>query len=349
MRDFLSSEKNNMKALVCTKPGELKYADIPDPVMKPGYAIVRIRNMGVCGTDLHAFEGTQPFFQYPRILGHELSGELVDFDEAPGFEKGDAVTLLPYLDCGKCIACRAGKTNCCTNLQVCGVHIDGGMVDYYAIPSRLLVQAQGLGFTELALVEPLSIGAHGIRRAAVQPKEFVLVMGAGPIGLGTMEFARLRGAEVIAMDMNTRRLDFCRTELGVKHIVRAGGKNVKEQLLDITHGDMPTVVIDASGNRQAINQGLDFLAHGGRYILIGLQKGELVFSHPEFHKREATLMSSRNALREDFDYVIQCMKKDLIHPLSFITNRVKFKDAAEGFPRWLNPSSGVIKVVLEKD
>jgi 2-desacetyl-2-hydroxyethyl bacteriochlorophyllide A dehydrogenase len=338
-----------MKALVCTRPGQLDYIEMPEPELKTGYAIIRIRNIGICGTDLHAFEGTQPFFNYPRILGHELSGELVEFDEAPGFQKGDIVTFLPYLNCGKCVACRAGKTNCCTRLKVCGVHIDGGMADYYAVPSRLLVPAQGLGPDELALVEPLAIGAHGVGRAAVRPGEYVLVMGAGPIGLGLMGFARLGGAVIIAMDMNIRRLDFCRNELGIKYMIRAGENDVMQQLMDITNGDMPTVVIDASGNLKAINQGLNYLAHGGRYVLVGLQKEEMVFSHPEFHKREATLMSSRNATREDFDYVIQCLKKDLIRPLSFITNRVKFKDAAEGFPRWLHPDSGVIKVLLEKD
>jgi 2-desacetyl-2-hydroxyethyl bacteriochlorophyllide A dehydrogenase len=338
-----------MEALVCKKPGEMEYADIPEPELKPGYAIIRIRNIGVCGTDLHAFEGTQPFFHYPRILGHELSGVLVDVDEAPEFQKGDAVTFLPYLNCGNCIACRAGKTNCCINLRVCGVHIDGGMSDYYAVPSRLLVHAQGLGFDELALVEPFAIGAHGIRRASIQPGEFVLITGAGPIGLATMAFAKLRGAKVIAIDTNARRLDFCKAQLGIKYTLQADANDLMEQLQDITDGDMPTVVIDASGNRRAINQGLNYLAHGGRYILVGLQKEELVFSHPEFHKREATLMSSRNATREDFDYVIDCMKKDLIHPLSFITNRVKFKEAAAGFPLWMNPASGVIKVILEKD
>ena len=128
-----------MNALVCTEPGKFEYTEIAEPAMKAGHAIVRIRNIGICGTDLHAFEGTQPFFNYPRILGHELSGELIDFDDAPGFQRGEKVTFLPYINCGDCIACRAGKTNCCVNLLVCGVHIDGGMVDYYSIPSRLLV------------------------------------------------------------------------------------------------------------------------------------------------------------------------------------------------------------------
>jgi threonine dehydrogenase-like Zn-dependent dehydrogenase len=338
-----------MKALICTEPGKLEYVDRPEPELKAGEAIIRIRNICICGTDLHAFEGTQPFFNYPRILGHELSGELIDFDEAPGFQKGEALTFLPYLNCGKCIACRTGKTNCCTKLQVCGVHIDGGMVDYYSIPTRLLVHAQGLSLTELAMVEPLSIGAHGIRRAAVQPGEFVLVMGAGPIGLATLEYARMQGAKLIAMDMNPQRLEFCRTKLDITHIIQAGDIHITEQLMDITHGDMPTVVIDATGNRKAINQGLHYLAHGGRYVLIGLQKEELVFSHPEFHKRETTLMSSRNATREDFEMVITSIKEKRIQPLSFVTTRVKFNETATRFPDWLNPSSHIIKVVVEKD
>jgi threonine dehydrogenase-like Zn-dependent dehydrogenase len=339
-----------MKALICTEPGRMDYIDLPEPERKSDHAIVRIRKICICGTDLHAFEGTQPFFNYPRILGHELSGELVEFEGAPDFQRGESVTFLPYLNCGECIACLAGKTNCCSSLKTCGVHIDGGMADYYSIPSRLLVHAQGLDLTELALVEPLSIGAHGIRRANVQPGEFVLVMGAGPIGLGVMEFARIRGAEVIAMDTNVFRLEFCKTRLGVKHIVRVENcKQVMEHLSDITHGDMPTAVIDASGNLQAINQGFQYMSYGGRYILVGLQKGEIAVAHPEFHKKEATLMSSRNATREDFDFVMQSIRDKKIHPLSLITNRVPFNKAAEGFPDWIKSQRSIIKVVVEKE
>jgi 2-desacetyl-2-hydroxyethyl bacteriochlorophyllide A dehydrogenase len=337
-----------MKALVCTEPGKMEYRDLEQPELKKGYAIVRIRNICICGTDLHAYEGTQPFFSYPRILGHELSGELVDFDDAPGFQKGESVTFLPYLNCGHCIACRAGRTNCCVSLRVCGVHIDGGMADYFTIPSRLLVHGQDLDLTELALVEPLAIGAHGIRMGNIQEGELVLVMGAGPIGLAAMEFARIRGAEVIVMDVNANRLEFCKNILGVSHIIDAGKNQVAEQLMDITRGDMPSAVIDASGNLKAIHSGLNYLAHGGKFILIGLQKEELVFSHPEFHKRETTLMSSRNATREDFDYVMQSMSRGQINPRAFITNRVPFGEAAAGFPNWLNSSSNVIKVVVEK-
>jgi 2-desacetyl-2-hydroxyethyl bacteriochlorophyllide A dehydrogenase len=338
-----------MKALVCTKPGKLEYADLAEPVLKPGHAIVRIRKISICGTDLHAFEGTQPYFNYPRILGHELSGELVDFDVAPGFQKGDKVTFLPYVNCGTCIACRAGKTNCCEKLEVCGVHIDGGMVDYFSIPARLLVLSQGLNLSELSLVEPFAIGAHGIRRADVQQDEFVLIMGAGPIGICAMEFARLRGAKIIVTDTNSNRLDFCKSKLGLSHVINAGDKFIVEQLKDITHGEMPTVVIDASGNLKAINQGVHYLAHGGRYILIGLQKGDFTFNHPEFHKKETTLMSSRNATREDFETVIFNFREKLINPLLLITNRVKFSEAASRFSDWLNPANHTIKVIVEND
>ncbi|HEY2350031.1 MAG TPA: zinc-binding alcohol dehydrogenase family protein [Puia sp.] len=338
-----------MNALICLEPGKFEYADVAEPQMKAGHAIVRIRNIGICGTDLHAFEGTQPFFSYPRILGHELSGELVDFDDAPGFHRGEAVTFLPYLNCGDCVACRAGKTNCCVKLRVCGVHIDGGMVDYYSIPSRLLVHSHGLDLLDLALVEPMSIGAHGVRRAGVQPGEFVLVMGAGPIGMATIEFAKLKDAKIIVLDKNPYRLEFCRNMPGVLNVIHASDHNIVEQLSEITHGDLPTVVFDASGNQAAIHNGLNYLAYGGRYILIGLQKEKLVFSHPEFHKREVTLMSSRNATRDDFEYVIQTMVNKQINHRSFITNRVQFNDAASGFSDWLSPSNHIIKVVVEKD
>jgi len=315
------------------------------PMAGPGQAIIKIRRIGVCGTDLHAFEGTQPFFEYPRILGHELAGDLVDMDRAPGYSPGEAVTVIPYFNCGVCIACRMGKPNCCAVLKVCGVHIDGGMVDYLSVPSASLVHGNGLSYDQLALVEPLAIGAHAIRRAGVEAGEYVLVVGAGPIGLGVMEAARIAGGEVIAMDINRDRLKFCREKLQVLHTV-SGGKDVMEELKHITRGEMPTVVVDATGNRRAIDEGFCYMAHGGRYVLVGLQKGEITFSHPEFHKREGTLMSSRNATRQDFDSVMENMKKKLIDPTVFITHRVGFGEVKAEFADWLDPAKGVIKAMV---
>jgi 2-desacetyl-2-hydroxyethyl bacteriochlorophyllide A dehydrogenase len=337
-----------MKALVCIQPGELEYREIDAPLAGPGEAIIRIRRIGICGTDLHGFEGTQPFFDYPRILGHELAGDLVDFDQAPGFTPGEAVTVIPYFNCGTCIACRSGKPNCCTTLKVCGVHMDGGMVDYLSVPSASLIHGSGLSYDQLALVEPLAIGAHAVRRAGVQPGEFVLVVGAGPIGLGTMESVRIAGGQVIAMDINEDRLRFCREKLQVLHTVNGADKPM-EQIRHITRGDMPTVVIDATGSLKAINGGFRYLAHGARYVLVGLQKGEIQFSHPEFHKREATLMSSRNATRQDFDMVMGAMHRGLIDPTTYITHRVGFEEVKAEFAGWLDPARGVIKAMVEKD
>jgi 2-desacetyl-2-hydroxyethyl bacteriochlorophyllide A dehydrogenase len=342
-------KNHHMKTLVCNCPGQLEYQAGAPPAQGPGQAIIRIRRIGICGTDLHAFEGTQPFFEYPRILGHELAGELVSADNAPGFEAGEAVTFIPYFNCGTCIACRTGKPNCCVSLQVCGVHTHGGMAEYLSVPAAALVHGQGLGFDELALIEPLAIGAHGVRRAALQAGEFVLVVGAGPIGLGTMAFARIAGAQVIALDINEARLQFCQDKLQVQHVVHAGAPDVTAQLARITGGDMPTVVIDATGSQKAINNAFPYLAHGGRFVLIGLQKGEISFSHPEFHKREATLMSSRNATRQDFEHVITMMKQGLVQPATFITHRVAFDQVKAQFASWLNPATGVIKAMVELD
>lgn len=338
-----------MKALVCIQPGELAYRDIDAPLAGPGRSVIRIRRIGICGTDLHAFEGTQPYFSYPRILGHELAGDLVDLDQAPGFMPGEAVTIIPYFNCGVCVACRNGKPNCCTTIQVCGVHVDGGMVEYLSVPSSSLVHGNGLTHDQLALVEPLAIGAHAIRRAAVQPGEFVLVVGAGPIGLGTMESARIAGAEVIAMDINDNRLRFCRERLQILHTVNPVSEDAVAALSRSTRGDMPTVVIDATGSLGAINQAFKYMAHGARYVLVGLQKGEISFSHPEFHKREGTLMSSRNATRADFDFVMDAMKKGSIDPTTYITHRVGFDAVADRFASWLDPATGVIKAMINMD
>lgn len=336
-----------MKTLVCAEPRRFEYKERQQPQLTENQAMIKIKRIGICGTDLHAFEGTQPFFNYPRILGHELSGELVESNQAPGFKMDEIVSFIPYFHCGTCIACRSGRPNCCVHMQVCGVHIDGGMAEYLSVPSASLLHGDGLSLDEMALVEPLAIGAHGIRRAVIAPGEFVLVIGAGPIGLGTMEFARIAGGKVIAMDINEQRLHFCKDKLKVPHTINALEPHVTEQLQEITSGDMPTVVIDATGSQKAINNAFQFMAHGGRYVLIGLQRGEITISHPEFHKREGTLMSSRNATREDFEQVIRALQNKEVEPSTYITHRAHFDEVITEFEHWLKPTTGVIKAMIE--
>jgi len=333
-----------MKILTCTTPRQFDYGMAKIPMATPGNSIVRIRRIGVCGTDIHAFDGTQPYFTYPRILGHELGCVFVEGD-AEGFTPGENLTIIPYYHCGACVACRNNKTNCCQHLKVAGVHVDGGMVEYLSVPSYALVHGNGLSLDALALVEPLCVSAHGIRRADVRPGEFVLVIGAGPIGLGAMEFARIAGGKVIALDVNDIRLRFCREILKADFAFNALAPDLYERIHEVTNGDMPTVVIDATGNQKAINNAFRFMAHTARYVLIGLQKGEVSVSHPEFHKREGTLMSSRNATRADFEYVIACIGKGLIDPQAYITHRLQFDDVKDRFAGMF-ASGEVIKAMI---
>jgi 2-desacetyl-2-hydroxyethyl bacteriochlorophyllide A dehydrogenase len=331
---------HTLKTLICVSPGNFEYIDKEPPVPTKDHAIVKVTRIGICGTDLHAFEGTQPYFSYPRVLGHELAGQIVDINDSSEFKIGDIVTVMPYFYCGKCIACRNGKTNCCVQLKVAGVHTDGGFCEYYLVPTYSLIHSRGLSFEELALTEPLAIGAHGVRRAEIKSGENVMIIGAGPIGLGLMEFAKLAGGNVIAMDINETRLAFCRENVGVKTI------NSEEQLRELTGGEMASVVVDATGNLNAINNGFRYVSHGGKYILVGLQKENIQFSHPEFHKREATLMSSRNATKEDFEKVLDAMTLKKFDPLKFITHSVGFNEVKDQFPSWLNAESNVIKAMV---
>jgi 2-desacetyl-2-hydroxyethyl bacteriochlorophyllide A dehydrogenase len=334
-----------MKALVCTTPHQFDYTVAPMPVAGDGETLLKIERIGICGTDLHAYEGTQPYFNYPRILGHELAATIVE-TKAFGFSIGDAVTIIPYMHCGQCIACKTGMHNCCVNMKVFGVHIDGGMREFVTVPDTALVKSGGLSLDELALVEPLAIGAHAVKRANIEANEFVLVMGTGPIGIGIAAFAKIAGAQVIMVDVNDGRLDFCKNLLDIKHTINPSSQNVVDLCKLITNNDMPTVVIDATGNLNAINNAFAYLAHGGRYVLVGLQKEHISFSHPEFHKREATLMSSRNANTQDFNYAIDCIQKGLVKPSSLITHKVSFTAVTNNFESWLNPATGVVKAMV---
>jgi len=335
-----------MRILTCLKPGEFAYSNGHVPEIKKGYALIKVQRIGICGTDLHAFEGTQPFFNYPRVLGHELAGEIVEIETHADYRIGDQVSIIPYFSCGTCFACTQGKTNCCSTLNVFGVHSDGGMAEFILIPIQALFKSASLDLDALALLEPLSIGAHGIKRSQIKPHEFVLIVGAGPIGLGAAAMASLAGAQVIMQDVNQNRLDFAMENLKISYCINPQKEDAFLALKEITHGNMPRVVIDATGNKKAMEHSFQYISHGGTYVLIGLQLNEISFSHPEFHKREATLMSSRNATREDFQWVADSIEQKLIDPNLFISHRIAFEDLASQFPDLINPSMGVIKAMV---
>lgn len=337
-----------MKVIVCNRPGSLTYEEREMPTVKKGFSLIRVRRIGVCGTDLHAFDGTQPFFTYPRILGHEIAAEFIEGD-AEGFTSGELVTVIPYISCGSCIACKKGKTNCCSSLNVLGVHSDGAMAEYFLVPSTLLVMSQGLSIDELALIEPLSIGCHAVGRAEINPGDDVLVVGAGPIGIGIIHYARHAGARVIVMDSNAHRLEFVKEVLRIPDSIHVTTQNASEELSTLTNASMASIVFDATGNLAAINNSFRYMAHAGKYVLVGLQLEAISFSHPEFHKREATLMSSRNATRVDFEKVIDSIKNGAINPKAMITHKVGFSRVVSDFSSLTQSGQHVIKALINID
>ncbi|QPC84076.1 zinc-binding alcohol dehydrogenase family protein [Phototrophicus methaneseepsis] len=335
-----------MKTLVLQEPGHFILTDTDAPQSPaPGEALVRVVRVGICGTDLHAFEGTQPFFDYPRILGHELAVEIVAINGETPLSVGDICAVRPYMNCGECIACRQGKTNCCENLQVIGVHYDGGMREQIIVPLDKLHPTPGLPVEQVALVETLSIGAHAVRRAQLQTGEHTLVIGAGPIGLGVAQFARAAGAHVIVMDINPDRLAFCRDGLGFEHTIDAR-HSPEEQLRALCDGDLPTAVFDATGSSKSMHQAFMYVAHGGRLIFVGLFKGEISFSDPYFHSHEMTILSSRNATAADFEWVIEALTNGDVSLAGWITHQATPEELVTVFPGWLNPEAGVIKAML---
>lgn len=337
-----------MKGIVCEEIGRLTFKhDLEEPVLKSGNAIVHIRRMGICGTDYHAFLGNQPFFHYPRILGHELAGVIEEIgDNDFGLQPGDQVSIVPYMHCGCCIACRNGKTNCCQNMRVLGVHIDGGMRERICIPVEQLINTNSMSLDQSVILEPLAIGAHAIRRCGVTADSTVLVIGAGPIGLGVMALAKFAGARVFAMDVNEERLAFCKSWAKVEDTLNAM-QTPKEKLAEMTNGDLAPVIIDATGNAKSMMNTFDMVSHGGLITYVGLVNGDISFHDPDFHSREITLMGSRNATREDFDLVIQAVSTGYIKPSGYLTHRASFEGMIEEFHTWLQPASGVIKAVVE--
>ena len=336
-----------MNTIRLEQPGTFRLIET-EPPADPGAheATVRIRRVGICGTDYHAFGGRQPFFDYPRILGHELSGEVVRVGAGVNsVQPGDCVAIEPYFTCGECIACRRGKTNCCTKMKVFGVQTDGGMRELVSLPAHKLHPSETLPLEQLAIVETLCIGAHAVERAGLDRGERVLVIGAGPIGLTVITFAGLAGADVTVMELNPKRRDFCREHLGITNFIDST-ENVPARL-EAMHGDLPTAVFDATGNAKSMESAFEYVAHGGKLVFVGLVQGDIIFDDPNFHRRELTLMSSRNATSADFRRVLDALESGEVDVAPWITHRAPAVDLIETFPRWLQPETGVVKAVVE--
>ncbi|MEP6566721.1 MAG: zinc-binding alcohol dehydrogenase family protein [Mesorhizobium sp.] len=336
-----------MKAVVCRSPGDLVLEDRPAPGAPPsGWALVAVSHVGICGTDFHIFEGKHPFLAYPRIMGHEVSGTVIAAGEGVELAIGEPVIVNPYLACGKCIACRKGKPNCCFRIEVLGVHRDGAMGEQILVPAQNLYPADGLSLADAAAVEFLAIGAHAVRRARAEPGARTLVIGAGPIGLGTALFARIAGLDVTLLDMSSERLNFAAGELGFSTL-DASRATAIDLVREATGGEGFDVVFDATGNTQSVQSAFAHVAHGGMLVLVSVVKDDITFSDPEFHKREMTLIGSRNALRADFDHVAASIRNGAVPLAKLVTHRTTLGDTPRDLARWAHEKSGLIKAVIQ--
>jgi 2-desacetyl-2-hydroxyethyl bacteriochlorophyllide A dehydrogenase len=338
-----------MRTVVLEEPGRLAAASTPQPGSPPpGAALVRVRRVGVCGTDFHAWHGRQPFFTFPRILGHELGVEVLEVGrDVTTLSPGDRCAVEPYLNCGACAACRRGRGNCCERLQVLGVHVDGGMRELLHVPAGKLHPSRTLDLDTLALVETLSVGAHAVARGGPTPSDLVLVVGAGPIGLSVATFAAEAGARVAVMDVSSARLDFCRRVLPSVGVILAAPTDGADGLAEALGGEAPTHVFDATGNRESMSRAITRAGHAATVVYVGLFRGDLTFANPEFHKRELTLLGSRNALAADFRRVIDALERGRVDITPWITHRAPIEEVPSIFPGWTDPASGVIKAIID--
>lgn len=334
-----------MKSLVLQEPGRFVSEDTAPPRAAGGEALVRVRAVGVCGTDFHAFRGEQPFFSYPRVLGHEVAVEVLEGPPDCALNPGDRCSIEPYLHCGACGACRRGRTNCCRDLRVMGVHVDGGLRQIVAVPVTKLHRTSRLPFESLVVVEPMAIGAHAVERAQVEAGEWVLVVGVGPIGLAVVQFAMLESARVIVTDRSPERLAVC-TRLHPAVRTLPSQQDEDAAVREITGGDRPTVVFDATGSPASMERSFERAAQGGKLVFVGLCQARLSFSDPEFHRRELTLLSSRNAHARNFTAIIDLMESGRIDPGPWITHRASLAELPDVFSDWSDPRSGVVKAVV---
>lgn len=341
-----NERKTDMLSVICESPGVLRVQQRELPVRGSGEVLLRVQRVGICGTDLHIFTGNQPYLDYPRVMGHELSAVVVEAEPESGLGAGDAVYVMPYLSCGHCVACRHGNTNCCVNIKVLGVHRDGALAEYLSVPSQFVHKADGISLDQAAMLEFLAIGAHAVRRADVRAGQRALIVGAGPIGMAAMIFAKLRGADVTCLDTRADRLAFCRQHLTVDATVEVGEDDAA-RLMSLTNGEYFDAVFDATGNLDAMNRGFEFVAHGGKYTLISIVRGHVAFSDPEFHKRETTLLASRNATAEDFATVLDAMRAGRIPDRALNTHRMRLEEVPDALPRLLDAGQTVVKALVE--
>lgn len=333
-----------MKAIQIAEPGKVQLIDLPEPTPAAGEVLLRVGTAGYCGTDLSTFRGVNPLVSYPRVPGHEIGGTVEALGEGVSeWSVGDRVLVFPYTECGECSSCLAGRPNCCKNNQTLGVQREGAMSELVALPAGKLMRAEGLSLSQLALVEPLTVGAHASARGAVAKDEAVLVFGCGAIGLGAIAGAAFRGAKVIAVDIDDQKLALAK-RCGAAESVNSMTENLEERVLELTGGHGPAVVIEAVGLPQTFKAAVDLVAFAGRVVYIGYAKAPVEYETKYFVMKEIDIRGSRNALPEDFEQVIAMLQNGDVPTDEIISRTATLDEAPDALREWNEAPGNFTKV-----
>ncbi|MFP4010429.1 MAG: zinc-binding alcohol dehydrogenase family protein [Spirochaetaceae bacterium] len=337
-----------MKACRITAPGNVETSDIPEPKPTSQETVVGVKRVGLCGTDLRAYTGENPNIEYPRIIGHEIGAVLSEQCVVDGrsYDSGTVVAVNPYSSCGSCPACRNGRSYACQFNQTLGNQRDGGAVERLAIKRNRLYPLPRLDVDAAACVEPLSVGFHAAARGAISEADSAVVLGAGMIGLGAVAGAVARGARVIAVDLDDRKLEIAQA-LGAQAVVNAANDDPHSAIMRLTNEEGASVVVEAIGSPATYRQAIDFVAFTGRVVFIGYAKEDVAFTTKFFVAKELDIRGSRNAADEDFQAVIEALGRGQIPVQEIITRRYPLNEASEAFRYWGADPNRVTKVVLE--
>lgn len=335
-----------MKAVFIKEPGKIEIIEQEKPVPQKGEALLKIKYCGICGSDIATYTGNQPFATYPRIPGHEFSAEIVEIEKNElGLKPGMIVTANPYFNCGQCYSCQRGLVNCCEKNETMGVQRDGAFAEYITMPVERIYDGKGLPADTLALIEPFSIGYHAVNRGNIQPRDNVLIIGSGAIGLFSMLSAKLKGAKVYVADLNEGRLNYSK-KLGVNGVINSRNHNLKEEVMKITNNHGMDVCIEAVGISDTFLDCIENVAFGGKIILVGNGKTESTFNHSILVKKELNIFGSRNSLK-DFVTLIDIVSITRVNINCLVSNVFELKDVAEAFESLKNMNESKMKVLVK--
>lgn len=336
-----------MKAIQIITPENIKIVDRPAPIAGNGEVLLKINYVGFCGSDLSTFLGKNPMVEYPRVPGHEISAVIAKIgEEVPAnFKTGQAVTVVPYTNCGQCSSCRKGRFNACRYNQTLGVQRDGAMQEFITVPWQKLIADDQLSAKELAMVEPLTVGFHAIDRGRVTDIDTVMIFGCGMIGSGAIIRAALRGATVIAVDIDDQKLELAR-KIGATHVINSKTTNLHDVLQEITNGHGPDVIIEAAGNPLTYQSALEEAAFAARVVCIGYAKNDVSFATKLWVQKEIDILGSRNASSSDFEAVINYLKQGKFPLDEMITRIIEPEDAAAAVASWVANPGQVTKILV---